>query len=33
MQMNFHRNLPIPQDLKHEYPLTARMEQVKAARD
>ena len=33
MQMNFHRKLPIPQDVKKEYPLTARMEQVKAARD
>ena len=33
MQMNFHRKLPIPQDVKKEYPQTARMEQVKAARD
>ena len=33
MQMNFHRKLPIPQDVKKEYPLTARMEQVKATRD
>jgi len=33
MQMNFHRKLPIPQEVKQEYPLTARMEQVKAARD
>ena len=33
MQMNFHRKLPIPQDVKKEYPLTERMEQVKAARD
>ena len=33
MQMNFHRKLPIPQEVKEEYPLTARMEQVKAARD
>ncbi|MBQ6849158.1 MAG: 3-deoxy-7-phosphoheptulonate synthase [Clostridia bacterium] len=33
MQMHFHRKLPIPQDVKKEYPLTARMEQVKAARD
>ncbi|MBE6696193.1 MAG: 3-deoxy-7-phosphoheptulonate synthase [Ruminococcaceae bacterium] len=31
--MNFHRKLPIPQDVKKEYPLTERMEQVKAARD
>lgn len=33
MQMNFHRKLPIPQEVKKEYPLTKRMEQVKAARD
>ena len=33
MQMNFHRKLPIPQDVKAEYPLTERMIQVKAARD
>ena len=33
MQMNFHRKLPIPQDVKKEYSLTARMEQVKAERD
>ena len=33
MQMNFHRKLPIPKDVKKEYPLTQRMEQVKAARD
>ena len=33
MQMNFHRKLPIPQEVKKEYPLTMRMEQVKAARD
>ena len=33
MQMNFHRKLPIPQDVKKEYPLTPRMEQVKVARD
>ncbi len=31
--MTFHRKLPIPQEVKAEYPLTARMEQVKAARD
>ena len=31
--MNFHRKLPIPQDVKKEYPLTERMAQVKAARD
>ena len=33
MQMNFHRKLPIPQEVKKEYPLTERTEQVKAARD
>ncbi len=33
MQMNFHRKLPIPQDVKKEYPLTQRMKQIKAARD
>ena len=31
--MNFHRKLPIPQEVKKEYPLTQRMERVKAARD
>ena len=33
MKMNFHRQLPGPQDVKNEYPITERMEQVKAARD
>ena len=33
MSMNFHRKLPIPMDVKREYPLTERMEQVKAERD
>lgn len=33
MSMNFHRKLPIPKDVKAEYPLSERMEQVKAARD
>ena len=33
MQMNFHRKLPIPQEVKKEYPLTERMKEVKAARD
>ena len=33
MPMHFHRKLPIPQEVKKEYPLTPRMEQVKAARD
>ena len=32
MQMNFHRKLPIPQEVKKEFPLTERMEQVKASR-
>ena len=33
MSMNFHRKLPIPLEVKKEFPLTERMEQVKAARD
>ena len=33
MQMNFHRKLPIPQEVKKEYALTEKMEQVKQARD
>ena len=33
MRMNFHRKLPIPQEVKKEFPLTERMQQVKAARD
>ena len=33
MQMTFHRKLPIPKDVKAEFPLTARMEEVKAERD
>ena len=33
MQMNFHRKLPIPQEVKKEFPLTERMVAVKAARD
>jgi 3-deoxy-7-phosphoheptulonate synthase len=33
MQMNFHRKLPIPQEVKKEYPLTERMAKVKADRD
>jgi len=33
MNMNFHRKLPIPMEVKKEYPLTQRMMQVKAARD
>ncbi|MBE6556494.1 MAG: 3-deoxy-7-phosphoheptulonate synthase [Ruminococcaceae bacterium] len=31
--MNFHRKLPIPQEVKQEYALTERMKQIKAARD
>ncbi len=33
MAMNFHRRLPIPQEVKQEYPLNERMTKVKAARD
>ena len=33
MQMNFHRKLPIPQEVKKEFPLTESMVAVKAARD
>ena len=33
MQMNFHRKLPIPKEVKEEYPLTEKMTAVKAARD
>lgn len=33
MQMNFHRKLPIPKEVKKEFPLSERMEQVKAKRD
>jgi len=33
MHMNFHRKLPIPLEVKKEYPLTDQMEQVKAKRD
>ena len=33
MSMNFHRKLPIPQEVKKDFPLTQRMEEVKAARD
>ena len=32
MQMTFHRKLPIPQEVKEEFPLTEHMKQVKAAR-
>ena len=33
MQMNFHRKLPIPKEVKQEFPLTERMKQVKQTRD
>ena len=33
MQMNFHRKLPIPLEVKKEYPLTEKMVEVKAKRD
>ena len=33
MRMNFQRKLPIPQEVKTEYPLTERMVAVKAERD
>ena len=33
MQMHFHRKLPIPQEVKKEFPLTERMVQVKEKRD
>jgi len=33
MQMNFNRKLPIPMDVKMEYPVTESMEQIKNERD
>ena len=33
MQMNFHRKLPIPQEVKKEFSLTEKMIKVKAERD
>ena len=33
MQMYFHRKLPIPQEVKKEYPVTEAMQKVKADRD
>ena len=33
MSMNFHRKLPIPKEVKAEFPLTEKMIQVKAERD
>ncbi len=33
MNMNFHHKLPIPQDIKAQYPVTAEMARVKEQRD
>ncbi len=33
MQMTFHRRLPIPQEVKAEYPLSEEMKAIKASRD
>ena len=33
MKMNFHKKLPIPQEVKQEYPLTERMVNIKEMRD
>jgi len=33
MKMNFHKKLPIPQEVKQEYPLTEKMVKVKEKRD
>ena len=33
MSMNFHRKLPIPMEVKREFPLTKEMEKIKAERD
>ncbi len=33
MRMNFHRKIPIPQDVKKEFPLTKKMIAVKTQRD
>ena len=33
MRMNFQRKLPIPQEVKKEFPLTEKMIAVKAERD
>ncbi|MBQ2961217.1 MAG: 3-deoxy-7-phosphoheptulonate synthase [Oscillospiraceae bacterium] len=33
MSMNFHRKLPIPKDVKAEFPLSEKMARVKAQRD
>ena len=33
MGMNFHRKLPIPQEVKTEFPLSEKMMKVKEERD
>ena len=33
MQMKFHRKMPVPQEVKAEFPLTENMAQIKAERD
>ena len=33
MNMDFIRKLPIPMDIKKEYPMTREMEKIKATRD
>ena len=33
MQMTFHRKLPIPKEVKNEFPVTESMAQIKAKRD
>ena len=33
MKMNFTRKLPIPKDVKNEFPVSDQMAEVKAARD
>ena len=33
MKMTFHKKLPVPQEVKQEYPLTEKMKEVKAKRD
>ena len=33
MNMQFHRKLPIPKDIKEQYPLTEKMAETKKIRD
>ena len=33
MQMNYHRALPLPEEVKEEYPLTEKMKKIKEERD